>query len=96
MHKAIYLLLKIPKGKVVTYKEMASVCKTSARAIGRIMAKNFDPIKFPCYKVVASNGELRGYSGHRGILGKKKLLEKDGIRVEDGKVNRKYFYKFTS
>ena len=43
MHKAILLLRKIPKGKVVTYKEMASVCKTSPRAIGRIMANNSDP-----------------------------------------------------
>ena len=43
MHKAILLLRKIPKGKVVTYKEMARVCKTSPRAIGRIMANNSDP-----------------------------------------------------
>lgn len=94
MHKAILLLLKIPKGKVATYKEMARVCKTSPRAIGRIMAKNTDPIKYPCYKVVASNGELRGYSGHGGLAGKKRLLEKDGIKVVNGKIDKKYFYLF--
>ena len=94
MHKAILLLLKIPIGKVVTYKEIARVCKTSPRAIGRIMAKNSDPISYPCYKVVASNGELLGYSGHGGLSGKRKLLEKDGIEVIEGRVDKKYFYCF--
>lgn len=96
MYKAIPLLKEIPKGKVATYKEMARVCKTSPRAIGRIMANNSDPINYPCYKVVASNGELRGYSGHGGLEGKKKLLEKDGVRVVKGKVDKKYFYTFNS
>jgi len=94
VHKAILLLKKIPKGKVVTYKEMARACGTSPRAIGRIMGNNSDPVEYPCYKVVASDGELRGYSGHGGILGKKKLLEKDGIEVKDGRVDKKYFYIF--
>lgn len=88
------MLRKIPKGKVVTYKEMARICDTSPRAIGRIMAGNPDPVGYPCYKVIASNGELCGYSGHGGLKGKKKLLEKDGIEVENGKVNRRYFYSF--
>ena len=88
------MLRKIPKGKVVTYKEMARICDTSPRAIGRIMAANSDPVGFPCYRVVASNGELCGYSGHGGLLGKKKLLEKDGIEVKNGKVDKKCFYSF--
>ena len=94
MHKAILMLGKIPKGKVVSYKEMARVCKTSPRAIGRIMANNSDPINYPCYKVVASNGELRGYSGTGGLVTKKKLLEKEGIAVTAGKVDKKYLYTF--
>ena len=93
MHKAIKLLLKIPKGKVATYKEMARACNTSPRAIGRIMAGNTDPVTYPCYKVVASNGALTGYSGHGGLLGKKKLLENEGIKITKGKVDKKYFYK---
>ena len=96
MHKVILMLKKIPRGKVVTYKEMARVCGTSPRAIGRIMAGNQDPVGYPCYKVVASNGELCGYSGHGGLLGKKRLLEKDGISVVKGKINKKYFHTFSS
>lgn len=94
MHKAIKLLKKIPKGKVVTYKEMARVCQTSPRAIGRIMAGNQHPQEYPCYKVVASDGTLCGYSGQGGLLGKKKLLEGDGIRLTRDKVDISYFYTF--
>ena len=94
MHKAILLLKKIPKGKVVTYKEMARVCKTSPRAIGRIMAKNSDPFAYSCYKVLASNGELCGYSGSGGLNAKKRLLEKEGIKVVNERVDKKYFYTF--
>jgi methylated-DNA-[protein]-cysteine S-methyltransferase len=94
MHKAILLLQKIPPGKVATYKELARVCETSPRAIGRIMAQNPDPVNYPCYKVVSVNGELCGYSGKGGLRGKQALLEKDGIYVKNGKVDKKHFYKF--
>ena len=73
MHKAILLLKKIPKGKVTTYKELARVCKTSPRAIGRIMAQNEYPKEYPCYKVVASDGSLQGYSAPGGLQTKENL-----------------------
>ena len=92
--RAILLLKKIPKGKVVTYKEMARACNTSPRAIGRIMAANKDPVNFPCYKVVSVKGELCGYSAKGGIAAKKKFLAKDGIVLVNSKVPQKYFYRF--
>lgn len=92
MHKALFLLKKIPAGKVVTYKELARVCHTSPRAIGRIMASNPLPQEYPCYKVVRSNGNLGGYSGHGGIKMKIKLLQKDGIKVINDKIDKKYFF----
>ena len=94
MHQAILLLKKIPKGKVVTYKELARVCKTSPRAIGQVMAGNTDPMRFPCYKVVASSGELRGYSAPGGIMQKKRLLKKDGVRFRGAFVDPVCFYHF--
>ncbi|MDA1337476.1 MAG: MGMT family protein [bacterium] len=94
MHKAILLLKKIPKGKVATYKEMARVCKTSPRAIGRIMAGNDHPKEYPCYKVVASNGKLTGYSAPGGLGAKEKLLKKDGITLQKGIVPSQYFHIF--
>ena len=94
MHQVIRLLKKIPKGKVVAYKELARVCKTSPRAIGRIMAQNRNPFHFPCYKVVASDGELCGYSGPGGLSMKMGLLNQDGIQFIKGRVDKKYFYTF--
>ena len=95
MHKAITLLKKIPKGKVATYKELARVCGTSPRAIGRVMAHNTDPVDYPCYKVVSINGELCGYSGHGGLLQKRKLLEHDGVVFLQGRVSEESFYQFS-
>lgn len=94
MQKAILLLKKIPKGKVATYKELARVCNTSPRAIGRIMAYNKHPKEYPCYKVVASNGELTGYSAPGGLKAKEKLLRNDGIRIERKRVSPDHFYRF--
>ena len=94
MHQAILLLKRIPKGKVVTYKEMARACHTSPRAIGRIMAGNADPVGYPCYKVVSSKGELCGYSAHGGLRTKRKLLAKEGIILVRSKVPFEYFWRF--
>ena len=94
MHLAIRLLKKIPKGKVTTYKEIARACTTSPRAIGRIMAGNTHPARYPCYKVVASSGELTGYSAPGGIARKRALLNRDGVRFVGKRVDKKYFYTF--
>ena len=94
MYQALTLLKKIPKGKVVTYKEMARVCKTIPRAIGRIMAGNADTMNFPCYKVISSSGELCGYSARGGLTKKRALLEKEGVGFIGARVDKKYFYTF--
>ena len=94
MHKALLLLKRIPKGKVTTYGDLAKICNTSPRAIGRIMANNPDSVNCPCYKVVGNDGKLVGYSGKGGLKTKTELLEKDGIKVSNGKVDRRYFWRF--
>jgi len=93
-HPAIKLLKKIPKGRVTTYQEIARICKTSPRTIGRIMADNEHPIEYPCYKVVASSGELTGYSAPGGVAAKRKLLQRDGVGFMGSRVDKKYFYRF--
>jgi len=79
-------LKQIPYGKITTYKHLAIALgdEISVRAIGEILNKNKYPNKYPCYKVVLSSGEIGGYS--LGIEEKKKRLEKEGIRIENGKV----------
>ncbi len=71
-------LIKIPYGKLLTYKAIAIKLgnKNAMRAVGRANATNHAPIIVPCHRVVASNGKLGGYSG--GISLKEKLLELEG------------------
>ena len=95
MHKALLMLKKIPKGKVTTYGILAKKCGTSPRAIGMIMKTNPIPKACPCFKVIGSNGKLVGYSGKGGLKTKTRLLKKDGIKIENGKIEKKYFYRFT-
>ena len=76
-------LLKIPKGKVKTYKQVAIAIKNpfSARAIGNAVAKNPYAPKIPCHRVIRSDGSLGGYSGRGGIKTKRFLLKKEGIML---------------
>jgi methylated-DNA-[protein]-cysteine S-methyltransferase len=77
------LLLKIPAGKLSTYGDLAKALgkPSASRAIGRILAKNPNPIVVPCHRVVMSDGKLGGYA--YGITRKRELLEKEGISFTD-------------
>ena len=74
-------LLKIPKGKVKTYKEVAIGIKMpkSARAVANACAKNPYAPKIPCHRVIRSDGSLGGYSALGGVKTKKKMLKKEGF-----------------
>jgi methylated-DNA-[protein]-cysteine S-methyltransferase len=77
------LLSKIPLGKVSTYGDIARALghPRAARAVGRIIANNPNPISIPCHRVVKSNGEIGGFA--YGQQMKKEILEKEGIRFQD-------------
>ncbi len=75
---------KIPKGKTVTYKEVAiKIGKPKAyRAVGNACAKNPLLETIPCHRVVRSDGKMGGYLGKKGIERKKKLLESEGVKLK--------------
>ena len=94
VHKALLLLRKLPRGKVTTYKILAEKCRTSPRAIGRIMRHNKEPEKYPCYKVIKSSGEVSYYS--RGVRKKLLLLRRDGVKINKGKIDlNRYGHMFS-
>lgn len=74
--KVLEVVRKIPKGKILTYKEVAKRAGSpkAYRAVGNILNKNYDP-KIPCHRVIRSDGELGGYN--RGRKNKIKLLKKE-------------------
>ncbi|MDQ6866577.1 MAG: MGMT family protein [Thermoproteota archaeon] len=77
------LLLKIPAGKVSTYGDLAKALGNplASRQVGRILARNPNPIKVPCHRVVMSDGKLGGY--FYGSDRKRELLEEEGISFTD-------------
>ena len=92
--KCYDLLILIPKGKVTTYKEIARALNSKAyRAVGNAMNKNENAPKVPCHRVVGSKGNLVGYA--YGIENKIKLLEKEGVKIINNKIDlKKYFFSF--
>ena len=77
--KVWQLLLKIPYGKTMTYKDIARMISPSmsAQAVGSSIGHNKISILIPCHRVIGSNSSLTGYAG--GIEKKEKLLEIEGI-----------------
>ena len=74
-------LRKIPRGKVVTYSQVAkSIGKPLAvRAVANAIGKNPYPLKIPCHRVIRSDGSLGGYSGKGGVKTKKLILKREGV-----------------
>lgn len=78
--KAVWeILLTIPYGKTMTYKEIAEkfakergIAKMSAQAVGGAVGHNPISLIIPCHRVVGTNGSLTGYAG--GIDKKEWLL----------------------
>lgn len=68
---------KIPKGKVLTYKEVAKKIghPLAYRAVGNVLGKNIDP-KVPCHRVIRSDGKVGGYRD--GTVFKIKRLTDEG------------------
>lgn len=88
------VLKKIPKGKITTYKEIAKALNSKAyRAVGKAMNKNPHSPLVPCHRVINSNGKLGGFAS--GLKNKIKMLKKEGIEINNGKIILdKYLYKF--
>ena len=74
-------LKKIPRGKVITYLDLAKAIKMpkAVRAVANAVGKNPYPPKIPCHRVIRSDGKIGGYSAPGGIKTKKKLLKMEGI-----------------
>lgn len=73
------IVRQIPKGKVMTYGEVAKAAgkPRAARAVANIMAKNYDE-SVPCHRVIRSDGHLGGYN-RGGTIKKEWLLREEGV-----------------
>ena len=66
----------IPPGETRSYAWLAAKAGSprAVRAAGQAMARNRLALVIPCHRVIASNGDLRGY-GAGGLAVKARLLE---------------------
>lgn len=82
----VYQVVKtIAKGKVLTYKKVASLAGRPAawRAVGNILNKNRNT-EIPCHRVIRSDGKIGGYK--RGIKNKISLLKREGLKIKREKI----------
>lgn len=83
--KKIYnVVKKIPRGEVLTYKEVtkrAGYLK-AWRAVGNVLNKNKNS-KIPCHRVIRSDGRVGGYRD--GTKKKMTLLQREGVLIKKDK-----------
>lgn len=79
--KVYAVVAKIPKGKTMTYGQVATKAgkPKAARAVGLLMSKNYNP-KIPCHRVVRSDGKMGGYN-RGGMARKIEILREEGVAV---------------
>jgi methylated-DNA-[protein]-cysteine S-methyltransferase len=81
--RVLGVALKIPRGKYLTYGDVAKAIgkPQASRAVGQALGHNPVPIVIPCHRVLGSDGSLHGYSGGGGIQTKAWLLRLEGAPV---------------
>ena len=74
--KVYAVVQHIPKGKTLSYKEVARLCGSpnAQRAVGNALNKNRNPL-VPCHRVIRSNGTVGGFAW--GTKKKELLLRKE-------------------
>lgn len=93
----IYEVVKqIPYGMVATYGQIAELAgnRQWARVVGYALHANPDPEHIPCFRVVNRFGETSKAFAFGGEDRQRTLLEMEGVKFTDGKVNlEKYQWK---
>lgn len=91
--KVYNVVMKIPRGKVATYGQVAAAAGSggAARAVGNALHKNPAFGVIPCHRVVNAKGELAEAFVFGGVNVQKNLLEEEGVEVVDNRVELKKY-----
>lgn len=83
---AVYkLVAQIPRGRVMTYGDIATLCgqPNAARQVGGLA--HFGPTELPWHRVVNRFGDCAsGYYG--GKVGHRQVLEQEGLVFDDYRI----------
>jgi len=87
--KTLYdLVTRIPKGKVMTYGQLANAAGLATpRIVGWWLHKNPDPTTIPCHRVVFADGRVTEGFAFGGAQAQRQLLEQEGVVFVNGKVD---------
>lgn len=91
----IYEVVKlIPRGRVTTYGTVAKLAGNShlSQIVGYALHVNPRPEEIPCHRVVNRFGEPSKAFAFGGINRQIELLQKEGVRFEEGRVIMKDYY----
>jgi methylated-DNA-[protein]-cysteine S-methyltransferase len=74
-------LRKIPRGKTISYQQLAGKVgkPLASRAVGSANGKNQIVVVVPCHRVIAADGSLGGYGC--GLWRKEWLLRHEGVEL---------------
>ena len=91
------VLRQVPKGKVVTYGQIAYAigAPRCARQVGYALHANPEPITIPCHRVVNKSGRLAPAFAFGGEEVQAKLLQGEGVEVSKEYIVdlKKYLYQ---
>lgn len=84
---------RVPRGKVVTYGQIAFAVGSprASRQVGRALHRNPRPVVIPCHRVVNREGRLAPAFAFGGIAAQEALLCAEGVEVKDGYVDLKKY-----
>lgn len=84
---------KIPKGKVATYGQIALLAGNpkASRVVGYALHVNPRPGVIPCHRVVNRFGGLAPAFAFGGTDAQQRLVEGEGVAVEEGAVDLKKY-----
>lgn len=86
--KIYEVVKKIPKGKVMTYKQVSLLANVATpRVVGFALHVNKDPENIPCHRVVFSNGKLTPGYAFGGMGVQRKRLKDEGVKFIKERVD---------
>ena len=78
----------VPAGKVTTYGRIAKdLFLPTPRLVGKILHSNPDSSKYPCHRVVFSDGKLAPAYAFGGAEVQREKLLAEGVQFKKDKVN---------
>lgn len=82
------LVARIPRGKVLTYGDIARAVGTHPRVVGRILHNNpYSSEKVPCHRVVNSQGKCAVTYAFGGLDAQMKCLKDEKVTMVNSRVD---------